>query len=613
MAEFYARSDEQLATFIQNAGPGDIVYLAPGTYDTLTLRNAGDLDITIASLDSENPAVITGLRLSETDGVRFSNLIFEAAEGDNNCFSVSSADDITFSGVVFRGPDNVGSGEEVSPLMIRSSTNITVVDSEFYHVQHGLKLLDVDGLFISGNSFHDIRCDGIRGGGVSNAVITNNTFTDFFPINTGGSGDHPDAIQLWSTNQDEPGRNITISDNLIYRGDGLPIQGVFIRDTRDNMPFEDVTVSGNVILGGLYNGVSVDGVIGGEVTGNLVIGFPDQRSFLRVIMEREFSVVDNFSTSYAFATRDSVLLDDNHRIDSTVEFAREVITAWQASGSTSVSDLAEMLMDAAPIEFGEYANPMNEVSAFAISTFTHLAGTRQGETLNASTGGSEITAGGGDDAVFGSDVHDVLVGNLGDDRIYGRGGDDLLSGNGGDDTLYGNAGNDRLNGGGGDDMLYGGAGDDELFGGDGSDQLEGGDGNDFLYGQGGGDTLFGGAGDDLLVGGVGNDIMIGGVGADRFIFRDAANGTDGIDSILDFNTGEDIIDLRSLDANTTTKGNQAFAFVGTDAFSGTAGELRYDIAANGLTVMGDMDGDGAADFQLFMEGLDTLTPPDFLF
>ena len=125
--------------------------------------------------------------------------------------------------------------------------------------------------------------------------------------------------------------------------------------------------------------------------------------------------------------------------------------------------------------------------------------------------------------------------------------------------------------------------------------------------------LFGGAGDDRLDGGLGSDLLIGGVGADRFIFRDTANGSDGVDTILDFSSDEDIIDLRYLDADITADGNQAFTFVGTDAFSGTAGEMRFEVAANGLTLMGDTNGDGVADFQLVMEGLDNLQTADILF
>ena len=52
--------------------------------------------------------------------------------------------------------------------------------------------------------------------------------------------------------------------------------------------------------------------------------------------------------------------------------------------------------------------------------------------------------------------------------------------------------------------------------------------------------MLGNLGADSLRGGEGNDLLNGGVGADRFVFAS------GIDSIRDFETGDDDIDLRGI-------------------------------------------------------------------
>lgn len=81
-------------------------------------------------------------------------------------------------------------------------------------------------------------------------------------------------------------------------------------------------------------------------------------------------------------------------------------------------------------------------------------------------------------------------------------------------------------------------------------------------------------GNDVMYGGTGADILIGGGNADRFIFKTLAEsaGTT-FDLIRDFMTSErDKIDLSTIDASTLAAGNQAFAFVGTAAFKGVAGE-----------------------------------------
>ena len=82
---------------------------------------------------------------------------------------------------------------------------------------------------------------------------------------------------------------------------------------------------------------------------------------------------------------------------------------------------------------------------------------------------------------------------------------------------------------------------------------------------------------------------------------------------MDLETG-DIIDLSALDANTrTAKKDDAFTFVGEGAFSGTAGELRFEASEDGgCVVMGDIDGDGAADFQLYIASTDTVTADYFV-
>ena len=54
--------------------------------------------------------------------------------------------------------------------------------------------------------------------------------------------------------------------------------------------------------------------------------------------------------------------------------------------------------------------------------------------------------------------------------------------------------------------------------------------------------------------------------------------------------------------------------IGTAAFSGVAGELRYEHSADGFTlVQGDTNGDMVADFEIGLHGqLVSLQPTDFV-
>lgn len=116
----------------------------------------------------------------------------------------------------------------------------------------------------------------------------------------------------------------------------------------------------------------------------------------------------------------------------------------------------------------------------------------------------------------------------------------------------------------------------------------------------GGDTLVGSAGADRLMGGYGKDVLTGGLGADSFVFAAAAEsrGTSR-DLLTDFASGQDLIDLSAIDADTVALGNQGFSFIGTGAFSHTAGELRYGvIGTTFLRVQADLDGNGTSDFEI---------------
>ena len=169
------------------------------------------------------------------------------------------------------------------------------------------------------------------------------------------------------------------------------------------------------------------------------------------------------------------------------------------------------------------------------------------------------------------------------------------------DTLYGGAGNDTINGLNGADILYGGTG---------NDILDGGSQNDTLYGGSGNDTLRGGSGNDILIGGYGADAITGGTGNDTISYLSLL---DTGDTITDFVTGSDKIDLSAIDANGTLAGNQAFAWGGpqTGQFV-VANSVTWYTTRGDVIVMADTDGDLAtAEFSITLTGVNHLLANDF--
>ncbi len=159
------------------------------------------------------------------------------------------------------------------------------------------------------------------------------------------------------------------------------------------------------------------------------------------------------------------------------------------------------------------------------------------------------------------------------------------------------------------------SGNDQITGPTKSEKIDGLAGNDLLKGLAGNDTLIGGAGLDTLIGGAGADNLTGGTDSDVFkltLLTESGITSKTRDTITDFLSGTDKIDLSALDANETLTGDQAFTFIGSAAFNKTnaAGQLRFDTASKIL--YGSTDADIAPEFSIQLNGVTSLLVSDFI-
>ncbi|WP_088283502.1 peroxidase family protein [Kineosporia sp. A_224] len=163
--------------------------------------------------------------------------------------------------------------------------------------------------------------------------------------------------------------------------------------------------------------------------------------------------------------------------------------------------------------------------------------------MGGSPNNDRLTAGDGDDSLWGDGGNDRLEGGAGNDFVLGGDGDDIMTDTFGIDVLKGGAGDDAINGGPGTgDLILAGSGKDfvnagvdikETFADDGDDFVKGGDSESTVFGDEGSDWIEGGAGADLLQGGLGgrelnsdlrgHDVIIGDAGNDDY---DAEAGDD---------------------------------------------------------------------------------------
>jgi hypothetical protein len=134
-----------------------------------------------------------------------------------------------------------------------------------------------------------------------------------------------------------------------------------------------------------------------------------------------------------------------------------------------------------------------------------------------------------------------------------------------------------------------------------------------ILGGAGADTLIGNGGDDTLDGKAGADLMTGGTGADIFRFIAGSTGIGAAsDRITDFASGSDRIDVNGIDSVAPAGETRKFSFIGTAAFSNSAGELRYFTTGTDTIVQGDTNGDGTADIEVTLTGTKTLVAGDFI-
>jgi Ca2+-binding RTX toxin-like protein len=554
-------------------------------------------------------------------------------------FQVKESSNVTFDSVLIRGQAG-DVGYDSAPFMVRNSANITITNSEVTHARYGINLLDNYDVTVSRNYFHDLRTDGLRAGANSNIKISENYFTDFHPA----AGNHPDAIQFWTTNTDASASNITITDNVILRGDGAAVQGIFVRDESNVLPYRNLVIDGNLVVGGMYNSIYANNASGLTVTNNTVAGFADTAGWIRV---NDANVLSGNSAQTFIVNGINKVPAGNALLLPVDDGGNSLTSNWLAAHPD-----AALALERNP----DLAASLNSLGGGSTAPrITTITGTSGNDSLTAAVvGDSILNALGGNDRLAGGVGETDMKGGIGNDTYYVKssrdhvvelagGGDDTVHmtinyrltdyveslrfaaegltgygnalgnrvvGSAGADTMYGEGGNDSLQGSGGGDNLDGGAGADTLAGGVGSDKLYGRDGNDLLKGEEGQDWLYGGAGADRLEGGSGNDVFYGGTGADTFNFR--ASELRGYDKIMDFSSAEgDRIGLSLIDANVFTTKDDPFKFIGTGSFTKHAGELRYSVTDAGALIQGDTNGDGVADLSILLANVTKLAHTDF--
>ena len=400
----------QLQTALASAHSGETILLAPGNYGSLTIyeRNFTGGSVTIAAASSSQSSVLTGLHVNQSSGFVFSGIELNGSSATAAYSNtVTNSSDITFTNLTVHG--NLSSGG----IEIQNSSEIAVLNSNFHNLANGIGELNNTNINISGNAFSYVEGDGIDNAGVTGVSITNNTFTDFYG---GSSSSHPDAIQFWTTGTNHSSSDININNNTITIGSGAQIQGVFMTDQIGNLPYENVNIAGNTIVGESWNGITVNHAQSLTVSDNEVIGLTDSGLTLQA------------QTSFGVAASSGIGLTNVN--DATL--AGNNSSGYSFSGDSNI---------------GMNANAINGVLQQKV-VYSAIGGTLTNlETELVLTGNRSIS--GTADA-----AGQTVVANNAGDRIYdSSAGSDALIGGSGNDTLISRNPSNTLTGGGGNNTF----------------------------------------------------------------------------------------------------------------------------------------------------------------
>jgi parallel beta-helix repeat protein len=299
-------------------------------------------------------------------------------------------------------------------LAVRGCNGITLSGCEFTEGYRGVAFDTSSNVTIANNNVHLMRCDGFDLASVQNVVIQGNHIGGFLPV----AGDHPDAIQFWTTNQTVGSSHITISDNVIKPPMGAGNQGIFMSDEVGTLPYQDVTITNNLLYsnGGEWHGIYANHFIGATISNNTVVSTTTDtmKYWIDIVNSQNLDVISNVTDRIITSNSTDIRFADN--IDFTLTpSATALISNLDLGYLTTESDLL-------------------------VSGHGYQPSASQSD----GTGGAGGTVVVPENLVYGTVGSDTVQGTAGKDKIWGVGANDSVLGRGTVDKLWGTGGTDTF-------------------------------------------------------------------------------------------------------------------------------------------------------------------------
>ncbi|OSP54073.1 right-handed parallel beta-helix repeat-containing protein [Pseudoruegeria sp. SK021] len=455
MSDILVKSSSELVQALRQATGGDTIFLAPGDYETLFIKDlAYASDVTLTSLDAENPAVFTApVTFVRANGLVLDNIIFqsdsiEGTSGSAPLLFLHSSENVTMTDLVFtgylpseeegvdayaatttRGDAITGYGYQTG-LRIHNSDNVSLEDATFRDLRYAIYTGESTEVDLTGMSIEQVR-EGIMFYEVQGMVISDSVFQNFKPwlgmddpAYDTNTHDHPDMIQYWGDNSTLGVHDITITGNTFIAEPGGSTQTIFghLGTGPAGVTASNFTVTDNTIINGHPHAISLGDVDGAVISGNVLL--PNSDGLLKY-----------WAPSIGAPGGQNLEIYDNVVVYWNGYGVWALDEQERAAANVSIGDNTLLSDDPDDENYWGFWSPASDYPLVQWAEEAGLGtvlGTETGEVLWASSHGSFIEGLGGDDTLSGRAGTDILTGGGGADRfLYDmRGatvqGDDLI-------------------------------------------------------------------------------------------------------------------------------------------------------------------------------------------
>lgn len=322
-------SSETLAAAIATAEDGDRIILATGDYGNVDIRGRQwTANVTLESASADQPARMETLTVNATSHLVIKSVeIGRARRADEPDYVVFAlfrgVNDIILDNIFVRGSMDDNALNDGNGVNVIGSRNVMIRASRFEQLGRGLQMSASTDLMLKDNIFRAMRTDGMNFANVQRVTIEGNRFSDFFV----GKGDHPDAIQFWTSGTNQSSTDIVIRNNQILQGRGAGTQGIFLTDQVGILPYKHVRIENNLLyVYDGYNGIMVGNGRDIQIIGNSVLSAPgdNEKFWIRLNRVEGALVRGNIADSFVDQDNRDVDLKDNIFLDSRSGYGRKI-------------------------------------------------------------------------------------------------------------------------------------------------------------------------------------------------------------------------------------------------------------------------------------------------